>query len=625
MVHQRGFGAGDFPGGTKLLVFIDVNGLTSLAPGNQERIQAPIRTIEVNNNQTFIKGSHQIKWGFNWRYARNKDDANARTGGRFNFGNRATGGPDGTGVGLAELLLGHVNAGNIFDTLILDSRTDYYGIFIQDDWRATNKLTLNMGLRWETDTPRWEKQDNRQSSFDFHEINPVSGTPGIVTFSGRGGLSKYAHDVYLGAFGPRFGFAYQATPTTVLRGGYGINYYGAYSGAVPNAFNLGFSINGDFASPDGGFTRAFTLADGMPPAPLPELGPGFGAVTLEEAAENGPAVSPQYLREGHRNAMAQQWNFGIQKQLPSDYLIEATYTANAGHRLGGPGVNWNQIPLVNGRGPSSPAGLQLLRPFPQYGEVTQVSPDWGNSTYHAGNLKVEKRYSGGFNMLLNYTWAKYLDDIEGGSELAETQGNRYQHPELRYLDKSYSGADIRHRLAASAVYELPFGRGRRWDIENPVLDAIAGGWGLGIITEFRTGSPYAVVENTNRSNTFSPTQRSNILGDPEELPTWRDNVKAETFFDPNLFAFPGQGIFGTAPSSICCGPGVASVDASVHKWFSFTETLRLQFRGDFYNLPNHPIFANPEERRGRGGFGQISSTLTGTGGRVTQLSLRLEF
>ncbi len=126
---------------------IGVNGLTNLVPGNQERIQNPIRTIEIVNNQTFVKGSHTVKWGFNWRYARNIDDQNNQTGGVFNFGNRAT------GAGIAELLLGHVGSASINDSDLLDRRTDYYGAFVQDDWHASSKLTLNFGLRWEVDTP----------------------------------------------------------------------------------------------------------------------------------------------------------------------------------------------------------------------------------------------------------------------------------------------------------------------------------------------------------------------------------------------------------------------------------------------------------------------------------------
>ena len=591
---------------------INVNGLTPLVPGNQERIQTPIRTIEINQNQTLIRGDHQIKYGFNWRYSRNIDDQNNRTGGQFVFGNRAT------GVGTAELLLGHVGSGDINDADILDRRTDYFGFFVQDDWRATSKLTLNIGLRYEVDTPLWDR-NNRLNGFDWDQINPVSGLPGVVTFFGRDGLGKYSHDTYFGALGPRFGLAYQLGESTVIRSGYAINYYGAYRGAVPNAFSLGFSTQGNFTSPDGGFTRAFNLVDGMPPTAAAELGPGFGSVEFGER----PQVSPQFFRKGHRSAMVQQWNFGIQHQLPSQYLIEATYLANMGHRLGGANTNWNQIPLVNGRGPERQS--QQLRRFPTFNNVSQRSADWGNSAYHAGNLKIEKRYSGGFNLLMNYTWSKYLDDVEAGSELSEFQGNREQHSELRHLDRSYSGSDIRHRVALSSVYELPFGEGRKFNIDNAVLDGIVGGWGIGVITEFRTGSPFVVIENRNTSNAFSASQRPNILGDPVELSTWRSDVKGGTFFDTALFEAPGSGVFGNSPGSMCCGPGLANIDFSVHKWFDFTERHRLQFRADFYNFPNHPQFANPEERRGRGGFGMISSTLRGTGGRVSQLSLRLEF
>lgn len=591
---------------------IGVNGLTQLVPGNQERIQTPIRTIEVVQNQTVLRGDHQLKYGFNWRYSRNIDDQNNQTGGVFNFGNRAT------GVGLAELLLGHVGSASINDADILDRRTDYFGFFVQDDWRATSKLTVNIGLRYELDTPLWDR-NNRMNSFDFDATNPVSGLPGVVTFLGRDGLSRYSHDYYLGAWGPRAGLAFQVTEKTVIRSGYGINYYGAYRGAVPNAFSLGFSTQGSFTSPDGGFTRALTFSDGMPATEAAELGPAFGAVELGQR----PTVAPQFFREGHRSAMVQQWNLGIQHQLPQDFLIEVSYMANMGHRLGGANVNWNVTPLVGGQGPERQS--QADRRFPIFNNVSQRSADWGNSAYHSGNLKIEKRYSRGFNMLMNYTWAKYLDDVEGGSELSEFQGNRNTHPELRYLDRGYSGSDIRHRLALSAVYELPFGRGRQFNIDNGVLDAIAGGWGLGVITEFRTGSPFVVIENRNESNTYAAAQRSNILGDPEQQPQWRDNVKGETFFDTSLFEAPGNGVVGTAPASLCCGPGLANVDISVHKWFELTEKMRLQFRGDFYNFPNHPQFANPEERRGRGGFGRIASTLRGTGGRVSQLALRFEF
>ncbi|MBI1355443.1 MAG: hypothetical protein GC160_13945 [Acidobacteria bacterium] len=595
-----------------------VNGLTALVPGNQERIQDPIRTIEIVENQTWVKGSHQVKYGVNYRYSRNIDDQNNQTGGSFTFGNRATGYQGAAGVGLAELLIGQVSSASINDADILDRRTDYWGFYVQDDWKATSKLTLNLGVRYEFDTPLWDR-NNRLSSFDWNAINPVSGLPGTVTFAGLNGMSKYAHQTYKGALGPRIGLAYKLNDTTVIRSGYAINYYGAYSGAVPNAFALGFSTTGSFTSPDGGFTRAFTLADGMPDTTRDELGPGFGSVQFGQS----PRISPDYLRQNQRNGQVQQWNFSIQKQLAHNFLVEATYMANMGHRLGGNTFNWNQIPLVDGHGPAKQS--QQLRLFPTFNAVNQRSPDWGNSSYHSGNLKIEKRYSNGLNLLMNYTWAKYLDDIEGNSELAGLAGNRYQHYELRYLDRSYSGSDIRHRVALSAVYDVPVGKGRKFELSNGFLETLAGGWGLGVITEFRTGSPYSVIENTNTSNVYSGSQRSNVTDYPTKAANWRDNVKGTTFFDTSLFSAPGVGNFGNAPSSFCCGPGIANIDASVHKWFDFTERLRLQFRADFYNMPNHAQFANPDQSRGKAGFGVVSSVLTGKGGRVSQLALRLEF
>ena len=592
---------------------IAVNELSTLGAGNHERVQTPIETWQFVDTYTWIKGNHQVRMGGEWRFAMNVDDFNQSTGGRFNFGNRAT------GVGLAELLLGHVGSGQLVDADILESRTDYYGFFVQDDWKVTPNLTLNVGLRWELDTPRWERQDNRQSGFDPTVTNPVCNCPGVVTFSGRDGRSKYAHNFDANNLGPRFGFAWEVARGLVLRGGYGINYNGMYARAVPFTLFNGFSLSGSFPSPDGGFTRAFRLMDGMPPVPREDLTPALGAVPIGSS----PRLDPDFFQQNQHNGMHQQWNFGIQKELPGSLLTEISYIGNVGHNLGGANVNINMIPLVGGRGPATQS--HALKPFPQFNRVFHESPAWGNSAYHSMNVKAEKRYSAGMNFLLNYTWSKFIDDVEAATELGGEQGNGYTHISLRHLDKSISGNDVRHRFIGSLVYELPFGKDRSIPIESSALNALVGGWGIGLISEFRNGVAIGVIENTNRMNAFSHAQRPNLLGSFSRLSSWRSNVRANTYFDPALFESPGVGAVGNSPRNVCCGPGFNGFDLSVHKWFSFTEKHRLQLRGDFYNLFNRALFGNPELRNGRGNFGRVSSVLVGSSGRLAQVSVRLEF
>jgi hypothetical protein len=226
---------------------------------------------------------------------------------------------------------------------------------------------------------------------------------------------------------------------------------------------------------------------------------------------------------------------------------------------------------------------------------------------------------------MNFTWSKFLDDVEGGNELAGGDGNGYTHIELRKLDKSYSGSDIRLRYVASTVYELPVGKGRRWAIANPVLNAIAGGWGVSLITELRSGPPWGAIEQTNLTNAYSASQRPNLLRDPKISGDRPRAAKLAQFFDTSAFQAPGMGIFGNAPREPGFGPGYIGMDASLHKRFPIREGMGLQFRGDFYNLQNRPNFANPAATRGRADFGTISAIAPGTNGRLVQLGMRLEF
>lgn len=590
---------------------ISVAGQSGFSTGPNERIQRPILTHHIVDNVTLIKGNHTVKTGIEIRYSLNKDQLSQTGGGTFTFNDRAT------RSGMASFLLGHVTAAGLNQPDLLEARTDYWGGYIQDDWKITKRLTLNLGLRWELDTPRWERIDNRQSGFDGTQINPVSGTPGILTFSGRDGRNKYAHDFDKNNFAPRIGFAWRPMDKTVIRGGYGINYLGVYFGAVVNQLSQGFGDNFSFASPDGGLTATFPFRTGMPAGTREPIGPGWGAVRVGQA----PRAAPDFISQDHVNGYSQQFNFTVQRQLAGNLLFEAAYLGNLSRKLGGPAYSINYIPLVNGRGPA--AQTQIARIYPQFNNVTRLTPNWGASNYHAMNLKVERRYSNGFNLLANYTWSKFLDNIEAGNEFAGGEGNGYTHPELRGLDKSFSGNDLRHRFIGSSIYDIPIGKGMRMDVKNSFLDAIIGGWQLGVIAELHSGAPWGAIEQTNVSNTFAGSPRPNIGCDPVLDGGRSRNDYLNQWFNTTCFSAPGVGNFGNAARNMGFGPGQINIDSSVNKRWNLTERYRLIFRTDFFNLPNRPNFSVPNAVRGRGDFGRITST-RGTG-RQIQMNLRFEF
>lgn len=588
---------------------VNVTGLTSLGSSSQYT-STTYNSVHIVESLSRFRGKHALKFGGEWRAGPITNVSGSTRSGSLSFNDVATG----RGFALAALLLGWTNSASV-DSGEVEARTDYYGLYVQDDWKISPRLTLNMGLRWEMETPRSEAQ-NRQSGFDRYAINPVSGTPGIVTFAGVGGVSRYAHDFDKNNFGPRFGFAWRPWgERLVLRGGYGLSYGPIYDGTGSANHVVGFGDVRQFLSRDNGLTPAFLLRNGMPAAPQEERGPGFGAVRVGESVR----ISPDFLAKDHRNSYAHQFTLGIQRQLLGTYLLDLTYTGNLAHRVTGRTVNINEIrPELRGATQD-----QRLRPFPQYGSVSWIAPDWGNASYHALNAKVEKRFSGGLNLLANYTWSKTIDDVEARIEAGGAPGDGQQSYYSRRLDKSLSGNDMRHRLVASFVYELPVGKGRRLHPRNRLADTVIGGWSLGTIAEFHTGFPFGVVESSNRLNAFSSSQRPNIVGNAG-LPTDRPRAQlVDRWFNIDAFAFPGNGVLGKAARNVGTGPGFANFDVSLLKDFRFSERRFVQLRGEFLNLFNRANFGLPNGSRGSAAFGKISDTVND--GRIAQLGLRFVF
>lgn len=584
---------------------------------NMDRLQGPIRDNQFIDNVTRIAGNHRLKFGIEFRYASNLDVNHAAPGGLFAFNNTAT------GNSIASLLLGWAQSGSRDDALPIRSRANAYAAYAQDDWQVSRKLTLNLGLRWDIDQPRWEQIDNRQNSFNQFAINPVCNCPGIVTFSGRNGLSKYATNWDLNNFGPRVGFAWRVSDKWVVRGGSAIIYTGAYDSATPLNATLGFGLSGSFVSPDSGLTPAFLLRDGLPPIKQPtpsDLTSGFGAVPIGQS----PTTAVEFFQPtNRRNGYLEQFNLNFQRQITASLLLEAGYLGTLGHKLpSSNNITIDQVP------PSlmGPGNAQIRRPFPQFSNVTLVSADIGNSNYNAMNLRMEKRYSSGLHFQVNYTFAKAIDDVASRNQLgAAAGGDDYQNIYNRRADRGLSGNDVKHRFIWSSVYELPVGKGKPLNLERAVWNEIFGGWSTGVIAEIRTGAPWGVVESVNTTNAFSPTQRPNVVGDPTIHGARSKAQQLAEWFNITAFAAPAPYTFGNAGRTDGYGPGAINVDLSLLKDFRITEHHRLEFRFEILNFINHANFGLPNQQRGSPTFGQINSLIAGNQNRIIQFGLHYKF
>jgi outer membrane receptor protein involved in Fe transport len=595
---------------------VTVTGFQALGNTSQQRrLQTPIRSDQYSNNVTFARGRHQIKFGVEYRNSSNVDLYSPTAGGSFAFNDTAT------GSGLASLLLGWVNSASRVETYELHTRADSYSGYIQDDWRITPNLTLNIGLRYDLDQPRWEAH-NRQNSFDPAAINPVSGTPGIIRFSGIDGVSKYANRWDKNNFGPRVGFAWKISDSLVVRGGGAILYTGEYDQATPIVANTGFSTQGNFVSPDNGITPAFLLSSGLPPVLSPtaaDLTPGFGAV----AVGKNPTTSVAYFDPHRSVGYLYQANLNIQKQFRGNIRVDAGYLGTFGHHLPAPDAqSINQVPTSR----LGPGNAQILRPFPQFSNVSIIAADVGKSNYHGVNLGVEKRYSNGLLFKANYTFAKFIDNVASRNELAGFPGTgAFTDYYNQASNRGLSGNDIRHRFVWSSIYELPFGQGRRFTSHRKALSAVAGGWSAGLIAEVRSGTPLSAIEQTNKTNSFSDGVRPNVVGDPN-LPSGRSQAeRLAQWFNVNAFSTPAAYTFGNAGRTFGEGPGAVNLDGSLLKDIRIRESHVLQFRLEALNILNHANFANPDTRRGSATFGQITSLVSGNQARIFQLGLRYTF
>ena len=557
------------------------------------RFQTPILDRQILDSLSWFRGKHAFKFGTEFRAGANDEIRDRGSAGNFGISPLITDlpGVSGTGNSLASFLLGEVNSAGVQVSDKIPSRAAYAALYAQDDWRITDRLTLNLGLRWEVELPR-RVVGNKMNSFDPLGINPVSNTPGVVTFAGVNGVPERAFRTDTNNFGPRAGFAYRfaGAHDTVIRGGGGIFYGPTVSNTIGDVASLGFSTSASYVVAQGEFQSALRLRDGFPAVARPPLNAGFGAVPLGTK----PNTNASFFNPNQVAPVSYQYNLNIQREVASGLIVEAGYIGNISHHLTANDLSLDQVaPQLMG-----PGDAQSRRPFPQFSNVIWINPSIGNSTYHGGFVRTEKRFSNRFSFLAHYTFSKFIDDVESANEYGLT--GSYMDAYNRRLDKGLSGSDVPHHLVATLLYELR-------------------GWKLGLLETAQSGAPFTVITTANTTNAFpAGSLRPNLVRDP----SLASGQSITHWFDTGAFAAPAPFTFGNSPRSGLHGPSLITTDLTVEKSFRLTERFRFDLRSEFYNLLNHANFNVPGATLGAADFGVVTSARPG---RQVQLAGRVSW
>jgi hypothetical protein len=586
-----------------------VIGSATSALGNSTavtRIQTPILDRQILDALAWQHGRHSFKFGGELRFGANDEIRDRSSAGSFTFSPLITGFNNSGGNSLATFLLGQVNAASIQVSDRIRTRAAYTAFYVQDDWRITDRLTLNAGLRWEAEFPRREV-DNHMNSFDSTAINPVSGTPGVVTFAGVNGVPERAFRTDYNNFGPRVGLAWRTPQDFVIRGGGGFFYGPTVSDTIGDVASLGYSTAASYTTSQAASQSVFRLQDGFPAYTRPALTAAFGAVTPGQS----PHTSVSFFNPSQMAPISYQYNLNIQKELAGGTLVEIGYIGNVSHHLTANDLSLNQVP-IQVAGAANGGNTQALRPFPQFSNVTWINPSIGNSTYNGVFVRGEKRFSKGVSFLAHYTFSKFLDDVESANEYGST--GSYMDAYNRRLDRGLSGSDVPHHIVVTLLYELPSVRG------NSVIRGVFGGWKVGALQTWESGPAFTVITNANTTNAFpAGSLRPDLPRNPSLSSSERG---AGRWFDTTAFANPASFTFGNSPRSGLRGAPIVTTDVTLEKTFSLTERIKLDVRSEFYNLFNHTIFNTPGATFGAADFGVVSSARAP---RTTQLAARMTF
>ena len=613
--------------GGGLPIFPVVSASNYVQLGNGDNRHNAFMTYSLGQSLTWIKGNHTIKAGLDARLIRVNDRETRDTSGNFAFTAGFTQGPNPNtasvtaGNAMASLLLGTGSSGDLIQNF-KDAATQsyYYGAYVQDDWRATPKLTLSFGLRYDLDSPRTERY-NRMNYFDPNAPSPLAASSGIsslrggLVFVGVNGVNRHQFDYDANNFAPRFGIAYSVNDKTVIHGGFALVYGPSPQAAAGTIGPYGFRVQNNWITSLDGITPYNTLDNPFPGGFSPVPGAAQGLATGAGGTIEGflrKTVSPY----------VEQYLLNIDRELPGKAHLEVGYVGNHGLQLQQSregGIDFDQLPISNlslgshlndlvtnpfyGSGVGGVLAAptvgraQLLRPYPQFSSVLPLFLPGGQTKYDSLQAKIEKRTSFGLEVNASYVFSKTYD--------TNTTHQDSYNPSADY---AVAAQHSPHRLVAGYTYQLPVGIGRHFGSSMPrTVDALVGGWQVNGITTLQSGNPLQVTAS-NVAGISTQIEYANYNG---QNPSLGGDIhkRLSRYFDTSDFSQPAAFTLGTGPAYISrlLSPKLVTTDFSVFKEFHPYREMSVQLRAEAFNAFNHVQFGSPNTSVSSTSFGRITS------------------
>jgi carboxypeptidase family protein len=591
---------------TSAMTQLTFQNIRNLGANSNQPLITNQNDFQLFDNVTWIKGRHTLKSGGSLTL-RSREILNADTiVGVFNFNNNMTSNCAGQGTGcsvnsatgfdVASFMLGLVNSKNrtLFDANTYTETRPEYALYVQDDFRVSSKLTLNLGARWDV-YPPWTEIDDRQSNFDESTGKFVVASDAAVIDGVK--VGRYLQTYSKRDIGPRFGFAYELNPRTIVRGGVGVFWNFTPGGTSSSkAQNPPFLQSTSLTPTPTAYGSNLLLRDGLPPPP--------GVDPARPAA----GATRSIFDINFRDAYARQWNVNTQRSFGTNYMVEVAYVGSQGRQMLMKGDPNQAKPVVG------VTDANVNRPYaavsPALRSIGQVQSK-GTLDYNALLVKFQRRFANNFSLLNSYTYGKAIDlnsDNDGTVTLTNVYDPAYNRGPADY--------DITHTFSSSWIYELPWAR-----------TALYGGWQVSGILYLRGGLPLTVTQTQGVTSTGTGNRPNRICDGALSNPT------IDRWFDASCFVPPADitGTYGDAGRGILRGPGSFNIDASIIKNTRigrYTAELRVEA----FNLLNHPQFANPNTTIGNAAVGTISAMLSspscslcGTTERQVQVGVKVRF